>query len=42
VIGSRKAKDLEAKGWERIGTMWFPWTYLKRPLDAPAEPGEPT
>jgi hypothetical protein len=41
VIGSRKAKELEAKGWERIGTMWFPWTYVKRPLDAPAEPGEP-
>jgi hypothetical protein len=41
VVGSRKARDLEAQGWERIGTMWFPWTYLKRPLDAPAKPGEP-
>jgi hypothetical protein len=41
VIGSRKARELEARGWERIGTMWFPWTYLKRPVDAPAEPGEP-
>ena len=42
VIGSRKARDLEDKGWERIGTMWFPWMYLKRPTDAPAEPGEPS
>jgi hypothetical protein len=42
VVGSRRAKDLEAKGWERIGTMWFPWTYLKRHLDTPAEPGEPS
>lgn len=41
VIGSRKARDLEAAGWERIGTMWFPWVYLKRPLDKPAVPGEP-
>ncbi|MET0930587.1 MAG: hypothetical protein ABWX74_13790 [Aeromicrobium sp.] len=41
VIGSRKARDLEADGWERIGTMWFPWVYLKRPLDVPAVPGEP-
>ncbi|MCW2771018.1 MAG: hypothetical protein JWR27_2451 [Aeromicrobium sp.] len=42
VVGSRKARDLESKGWERIGSMWFPWTYLKRHLDLPAEPGEPT
>ncbi|MET0766947.1 MAG: collagen-like protein [Aeromicrobium sp.] len=41
VVGSRKARDLEAKGWERIGTMWFPWVYLKRSLDVPAVPGEP-
>lgn len=41
VIGSRKAKDLEAEGWERIGSSWFPWLYFKRPLEAPANPGEP-
>ena len=41
VIGSRKARDLEAEGWERIGSMWFPWVYLKRQLDRPAVPGEP-
>ena len=41
VIGSRKARDLEAQGWERVGSLWFPWTYFKRPLDVPAEPGEP-
>lgn len=42
VVGSRKARDLEAQGWERIGSMWFPWVYLKRPLPLPAVPGEPT
>lgn len=41
VIGSRKARDLETEGWERIGTMWFPWVYFKRHLDLPAVPGEP-
>jgi len=41
VVGSRTARDLEKKGWERIGTMWFPWVYFKRPLDLAAEPGEP-
>jgi hypothetical protein len=41
VVGSRKARELEAAGWERIGTTWFPWTYLKRPLELPALPGEP-
>lgn len=41
VVGSGRAKDLEAAGWERIGSMWFPWMYLKRPLDVPAVPGEP-
>jgi len=39
--GGRTARDLERKGWERIGTMWFPWVYFKRPLDLAAEPGEP-
>ena len=42
VVGSRKARDLEANGWERIGSTWFPWVYLKRPLPLPAVPGEPT
>ncbi|MCW2841779.1 MAG: hypothetical protein JWR55_3262 [Aeromicrobium sp.] len=41
VVGSRKARELEGKGWERIGSMWFPWLYFKRPLDVPAVPGEP-
>jgi hypothetical protein len=41
VVGSRRARELEADGWQRIGSMWFPWVYLKRPLDAPALPGEP-
>lgn len=41
VVGSRKARDLESEGWERIGNLWFPWIYLKRPLDLPAVPGEP-
>lgn len=42
VIGSPTAKELEADGWERIGSSWFPWVYFKRPLDLPAEPGEPS
>lgn len=42
VIGSRKARELEAEGWERIGTMWFPWVYLKHPVDQPPLPGEPS
>jgi hypothetical protein len=41
VVGSRKARELEADGWERIGSMWFPWVYLKRSIDQPAMPGEP-
>ena len=32
VVGSRKARELESKGWERVGTMWFPWVYFKRPV----------
>jgi len=41
VVGSRAARDLERAGWERIGTMWFPWIYFKRDMDQRAEPGEP-
>lgn len=36
-VGSRKSRDLESHGWERIGTMWFPWHYYKRMLELPAE-----
>jgi hypothetical protein len=36
-VGSRKARNLEPNGWDRIGTMWFPWHYFKRPLGLPAE-----
>ncbi|MET0821036.1 MAG: hypothetical protein ABWY58_08720 [Aeromicrobium sp.] len=42
VVGSRRARDLEADGWDRIGSTWFPWVYFKRPLPLPALPGEPT
>ncbi|MCD9200045.1 hypothetical protein [Aeromicrobium wangtongii] len=42
VVGSRRARELESAGWERIGSMWFPWIYLKRPLDLPAASGEPS
>lgn len=41
VVGNRRVRELEADGWERIGTMWFPWVYLKRPLPLAAVPGEP-
>jgi hypothetical protein len=41
VVGGRSARELERRGWERIGSMWFPWVYFKRPTDLPAEPGEP-
>lgn len=38
VVGSRRARDLDSKGWERIGTMWFPWIYFKRQVAGPLEP----
>lgn len=41
VVGGRAARDLENDGWERIGTLWFPWVYFKRTTGRPAEPGEP-
>lgn len=41
VVGSRAARDLEHEGWERIGTLWFPWVYFKRTTGQLAEPGEP-
>lgn len=39
-VGSRKAKNLENDGWERIGHVWFPWIYFKKCLGIPAETGE--
>jgi hypothetical protein len=38
LLHSARARRLEADGWHRIGTSWFPWTYYKRPLDTPAGP----
>ena len=35
-------RELEAAGWQRIGTMWFPWAYYARPTELPAEIGELT
>jgi hypothetical protein len=34
---SRRA--LEAEGWERVGSMWFPWAYYTRCTGEPVEPG---
>jgi len=34
-------RTLLSEGWERIGTGWFPWVYLKRQLDRPALEGDP-
>lgn len=42
VVGSRRARDLEAGGWQRIGTLWFPWIYFKRQVAGPLEPDEAT
>jgi hypothetical protein len=39
VVGSRKVRALESKGWVRVGTMWFPWVYFKRPVDGPVGVG---
>jgi hypothetical protein len=30
-------KDLLQTGWQRIGTMWFPWAYYKRSTGKPAD-----
>lgn len=40
VVGSRRARELDNKGWERIGTMWFPWIYFKRQVVGPLAPVE--
>lgn len=29
---------LEAEGWQRIGSLWFPWAYYARPTGEPARP----
>ena len=31
-------QTLEADGWQKVGTLWFPWAYFKRPLGIPALP----
>jgi len=41
VVGGRAAKSLQSQGWERVGTVWFPWVYFRRSLGTPALPGEP-
>src|SRR5690606_11380655 len=35
VIGANR-HQLEAEGWQRIGSMWFPWAYYARPTGRPA------
>ena len=35
-------RELEAAGWQRVGTMWFPWAYYAVATDRPAENGELT
>jgi hypothetical protein len=30
-------RDLLQGGWQRIGAMWFPWAYYKRPTGKPAK-----
>src|SRR5699024_760443 len=39
--GSRRVRGLEAEGWQRIGTLWFPWHYYKRELQEAALGGTP-
>lgn len=33
-LGSRRL-GLESEGWQRIGTVWFPWAYYARPTGKP-------
>lgn len=37
-LADQAARTLEKQGWQRIGSGWFPWVYLKRPLGLPPEP----
>lgn len=36
VVASKSVHNLEESGWQRVGTLWFPWHYFKRPIDEPA------
>jgi hypothetical protein len=36
IATSPHRRQLERDGWERIGTMWFPWAYYARATDRPA------
>lgn len=36
-VGTRH-RELEAEGWQRIGTMWFPWRYYAKATGIPALP----
>jgi len=38
ILSARHA--LEGEGWQKIGTMWFPWAYYARPTGAPALSGD--
>lgn len=35
-------RKLEVAGWQRIGSLWFPWAYFARPTAKPAVPGPMT
>jgi hypothetical protein len=41
-VWSRRVSHLEEEGWQRIGTMWFPWAYYARPTGQPALTGPMT
>ncbi|EYB68211.1 hypothetical protein DEIPH_ctg025orf0050 [Deinococcus phoenicis] len=36
VVFDPSRRGLEAEGWQRIGNLWFPWGYYKRPTGRPA------
>jgi hypothetical protein len=33
-------RELEAAGWQRVGSMWFPWAYYAVATELAAEDGE--
>lgn len=39
LVHSRRARQLTAAGWQRIGTSWYPWVYFKRPVAGSIKPG---
>lgn len=41
VVGSKRVHTLETAGWQRIGTLWFPWHYYKYRHDTLAKEGAP-